>query len=218
MQWQGAGISPPQPLISGIPQHSSTAQEGQKHCRAFLGYPPTWQVVPLPSLPCFIKWRCQPGSGQILQTCAWRREWCNMLLPWITSYLECGCCKFGLTLLWTLIGHSGLLHLPCSRDGGLAPAEKLGSDTSSGCCPHHSARDNGGDRSWCTVGKENPQLRQIKTLLITGFCLWSAHVSCVSLAKSFKPSFVQIVISGVFLVFRWEHFLDCNLLAGAMST
>lgn len=28
----------------------------------------------------------------------------------------------------------------------------------------------------------------------------------------------QALYSGMFLVFRWEHFLDCNLLAGAMST
>lgn len=153
MQWPGAGISPPQPLVPGVLQQSSTAQKGQRHPGLSLGtlqhdkwcHCPHSHASLSEGASLGLGGSCRPVPGGVNGA---MRSFPGEVpeVRWSTSYLECGCCKFDLTLLWTLVGDCGLLRLTCStEDGGLAPAEKLGSDTDSGCCPHHSARDNGGD-------------------------------------------------------------------------
>lgn len=76
-----ASLHPSWLPLGAHPDTGSPVQKGLKHHSAFPGYPPTWQAVSLPSSPCFTRWRCQPGSGRILQTHAWESKHCNVLLP-----------------------------------------------------------------------------------------------------------------------------------------
>lgn len=125
MQWQGAGVSPPQPLVSGVPQHGPTAQEGQKHPGLSLGtlqhdkwyHCPHSHVSPSEGASLGLDGPCRPVHGGVSGAmCCFPSVVPEV--PWSTSYLERGCCKFDLALLWTLMGDSGLLRSTCSTEGG----------------------------------------------------------------------------------------------------
>lgn len=106
MQQQGAGATPSSRLPPGTHQ-CSPAQKGLKRCGAFPGYPPSWQEVPLPSTLCFVRWRCQLGSGRMLQTHARESERCNVLLP-----TEKGQRFPGAPNIWKLGAANWIPHCP----------------------------------------------------------------------------------------------------------